>query len=159
MFIKHCVYPRRSMDEVLFGSVCNAISPMLDTDDVTRVRVAAKCWNDGRCYGNMGAIFFQLLHSDPFVKHWYYDAEGYKLCTLRYPFMESFRKMGLQEAECSFRLTTSVTSKMETCLGRPRKGSTTFSSTRGMPNVTALIRCRMAAYLLTWAICGIMGNL
>ena len=47
----------------------------------------------------MGKIFFQLLHSDPFVKHWYYDAEGYELCTLRYPVTESFRKMGLQEAE------------------------------------------------------------
>ena len=72
---------------------------MLDTDDVIRVRVAAKCWKDGRRYGEIVNIFFQLLHSDPFVKHWYYDAEGYKLCTLRYPIMESFRKMGLQEAE------------------------------------------------------------
>ena len=43
-------------------------------------------------------IFFQLLHSDPFEKHWNYDSEGYKLCTLRCPIMESFRKMGLQEA-------------------------------------------------------------
>ena len=72
---------------------------MLDTDDVIRVRVAAKCRNDGRRYGKMGKIFFQLLHSDPFMKHWYYDAEGYKLCTLKYPIMESFRRMGLQEAE------------------------------------------------------------
>ena len=72
---------------------------MLDTDDVIRVRVAAQCWNDGRHYGNMGKIFFQLLHSDPFVKHWYLDAEGYKLCALRYPIMESFRRVGLQEAE------------------------------------------------------------
>ena len=67
------------MDEVLFGSVWNTISPMLDTDDVVRVRVATKCWNDGRRYGKMGDIFFQLLHSDPFVKHWYFDAEGYKI--------------------------------------------------------------------------------
>ena len=72
---------------------------MLDTDDVIRVRVAAKCWNDGRRYGKNGYFFFHLLHSDPFVKHWYYDAEGYKLCTLKYPIMESFRRMGLQEAE------------------------------------------------------------
>ena len=28
-----------------------------------------------------GANFFQLLHSDPFVTHWYYDVDGYKLCT------------------------------------------------------------------------------
>ena len=44
-------------------------------------------------------MFFQMLHSDPFVKHWYYDGEGYKLCTLKYPIKESFRTMGLQEAE------------------------------------------------------------
>ena len=90
--------PRLSMDEVLFGSVWNTISTMLDTD-VDRMRVAAKCWNDGRRYGKLGKIFFQLLHSDPFVKHWYLDAEGYKLCTLRYPIMESFRRVGFQEAE------------------------------------------------------------
>ena len=87
------------MDIVLSGSVWNIISPMLDTDDVIRVRFAAKCWNDGRRYGKMGKIFFQLLHGDPFVKHWYYDAENYKLCTLKYPIMESFRRMGLQEAD------------------------------------------------------------
>ena len=38
-------------------------------------------------------------HSDPFVKHWFQDAEGYKLCTLRYPIVESFRRVGRQEAE------------------------------------------------------------
>ena len=47
----------------------------------------------------MGQIFFQLLHSDPFVKHWYHDAEGYKLCRLKYPIMESFRITGLHEAQ------------------------------------------------------------
>ena len=72
---------------------------MLDTDDVVRMRVAAKCWNGGRRCGELGKIFFQLLHSGPFVKHWYQDAEGYKLCTLRYPIVESFRRVGLQEAE------------------------------------------------------------
>ena len=66
------------MDEVLFGSVWNAISPMLDTDDVVRMRVASQYWNDGSCYGKLGSIFFQLLHSDPFAKHWYYDAHHKK---------------------------------------------------------------------------------
>ena len=51
---------------------------MLDTDDVTRVWVAANCWNYGRCYGKMGKIVFQLLHGDAFVKHRNNDAEGYK---------------------------------------------------------------------------------
>ena len=49
--------------------------------------------------GKWVKIFFQLLHSDPFVQHWYCDAEGYTLCTLRYLIVESFRKMGLQEAK------------------------------------------------------------
>ena len=64
-----------------------------------RVLFAAKNWNDDRCYGKMCKIFFQLLHSDAFVKHWYCDVEGHKLCTLRYSIMDSFLIMGLQEAE------------------------------------------------------------
>ena len=87
------------MDEVLFGSVWNTVGPMLDTDDVIQVRVAAKCWNDGRRCGKMSKIVSQLLHSDPFVTHWYYDVDGYKLCALRYPIMESFRRMDIQEAQ------------------------------------------------------------
>ena len=73
--------------------------------------------------------------------------------------MESYRKMGLQEAEVFIPPGYPALSKVKTFLGRPRIGSTTFSSTRGMPNATALIRCRTAAKLLTWAICGIMGTL
>ena len=80
------------MEEVFHRSVCSTISPMLGTDDVVRLWVAAKCWNDGRRYGKMGEIFCQLLHSDPFAQHWYNDDEGYQLCTVRYPIMESFRK-------------------------------------------------------------------
>ena len=43
-------------------------------------------------------ISFQLVHSDSFVKHRYYDDKSYKLCTLRYPIVESFRKGRLQES-------------------------------------------------------------
>ena len=88
---EHCASSRRSMEEVFHVSVWGAISPMLGADDVERLRVAAKGWNEGRRYGKMGEIFFLLLHSDPFAKHWNYDDEGCKLCTLRYPIMESFR--------------------------------------------------------------------
>ena len=70
------------------------------------------------------------------------------LCALRCPIMESFRRMGFQEAEV-FIPPHDLCPKAQTCLGRPRNGSTTSSSTRGMPNVTALTRCRTAAYLLT----------
>ena len=84
------------MEGVFHGSVRGAIYPVLGSDDVVRLRVAAKCWNEGRRCGKMGEIFFQLIHSDPFAKHWYYEEEDNKLCTLRYPIMESFRKCGLQ---------------------------------------------------------------
>ena len=67
---------------------------MFDTDDMIRMRVLPSVGTTVAVW-EMGKLFFQLLHSDPFVKHWYYDAEGYKLCTLRYPIMKSFRKMGL----------------------------------------------------------------
>ena len=87
------------MEDVLHGSVWSTVSTMLDTDDVVRLRVAAICWNEGRRYGKMGGIFFQLLHSEPFVKHWYYDDMGYKLCTLKYLIMESFPKWELQESQ------------------------------------------------------------
>ena len=57
LFTKHCASLRRSMDDVLSGSVWNTVGPMLDTDDVIRVRVAAKCWNDDRRLGKMGKNF------------------------------------------------------------------------------------------------------
>ena len=44
-------------------------------------------------------MFFKFLHSDSFEKHWFQDAEGYKLCTSRYPIVESLGRVGLQEAE------------------------------------------------------------
>ena len=87
------------MEEVLHGSVRSTISPMLDTDDVVRLRVAAKCWNEGRRNGTIGVKFFQLSHCHPFLKHWYYHDLGYKLRTLRYPIVKSFRKWGLQESQ------------------------------------------------------------
>ena len=92
--------PRLLMDEVLFGSVWNTIKPMSDTDDVVRMRVAAKCRDDGRRYGKNGQNCSSNCYmADPFEKHWFQDAEGYKLCTLRYSIVESFRRVGHQEAE------------------------------------------------------------
>ena len=86
---------------------------MLDMDDVMQVRVVAKCWNDGRRHGKMGFIFLQKLHSDSFVKHWYYDVEGNKLCSLRNPIMASFRQWDCERPRCSFRLTTPALSKVD----------------------------------------------
>ena len=56
------------------------------------IAVCSQVLERRRRYGKMGDIFFQLLHSDPFAKHWYYDDEGFESCTLRYPIVESFRK-------------------------------------------------------------------
>ena len=75
------------------------ISPLLTTDEAVRCRTVATSWNEGSRYGLMGEMFFQLLHKDSFAKHWYYDGEGDKLCTLlkkRNPIMESLHKWGLQ---------------------------------------------------------------
>ena len=129
---------------------------MLGTDDVIRVRVAAKCWNDGRRYGKMDKMFFQMLHSDPFVKHWYYDAEGYKLCTLKDPLMESFRRMGLQVAEvfiashdlCNFEnedMSRSAEGRIYDLFINQR-----YAECHGIDTMSNL---------LTWAICDIMGTL
>ena len=41
------------MEEVFHGSVWSTISHMLGTDDVVRLWVAAKCWNDGRRYATL----------------------------------------------------------------------------------------------------------
>ena len=74
------------------------ISPLLTTDDAVRCRTVTRRWNVGSRYGEMGEMFFQLLHNDPFAKHWYYDSECNKLCTMlkkRNPFMEGFRKWWL----------------------------------------------------------------
>ena len=122
------------MEEVLHGSVWSTVSPMLDTDDVVRLRLAAKCWNEGRRYGKNCGIFFQLLHSDPFVKQWYPDDMSYKLCTLRYPIVESFRKWGLPESQM-FIPPLKLCSYDGEGMSLMAEGMiTTFSSTRDMPN-------------------------
>ena len=147
------------MEEVLHGSLWSTICPLLNADDVVRLRVAATCWNEGRRNGKMGDIFFQLLHSDIYAKHWYYDDVGYKLCTLRYPIMESFRKWELQGSK-------KLTSPLEVCSydgevmslvaeGRMHQ----LSKNQCSPNAMALTRCRAAACHLAWVKCGIMGTL
>ena len=72
----------RAMEESLYGTTWYMISPLLTTDEAVRCRMVAKRWNVGSRCGKTGAMFFQLLHNDPFAKQWYYDSEGNKLCTL-----------------------------------------------------------------------------
>ena len=83
----------RGMEETLHGTLWNMISPLLTLDDAVRCRTVTRRWNMSSRYGEMGEMFFQLLHNDPFAKHWYYDSEGNKTYTVlrkRNPFMEGF---------------------------------------------------------------------
>ena len=78
------------MEETLNRTLWSMISPLLTTDDAVRCRTTARRWDVGCHYGELGEIFFQFLHNDPFAKH---DAEGNKLCTMlkkRNPFMDGF---------------------------------------------------------------------
>ena len=72
----------RAMEESLHGTIWYMISPLLTTDDAVRCRTVARRWNVGSRCGEMGEMFFQLLHNDPFAKHWFYDSEWNKLCTV-----------------------------------------------------------------------------
>ena len=76
------VPPLRAMEETLHETTWKMISTLLATDEAVRCRTVARPWNEGSRYGQMCAMFFQLLHNDPFAKHWYYDDDGNKLCTL-----------------------------------------------------------------------------
>ena len=88
-----------------YVSACNASNiawdnleydqPFVDSGRCGKVQDNSQPLECGLSCGEPGEIFFQFLHNDPFAKHWYYDAEGNKLCTMlkkRNPFMESFRK-------------------------------------------------------------------
>ena len=85
---------------------------MLDTDDVTRMRLLPSVGTSRR-YGTKVKIFLQLLHSDPFVKHWYHDVEGYKLCTLRYPIMQRLSQNGRSGGRVVHSASRPVISKNE----------------------------------------------
>ena len=49
------------MEEVFHGSIWKTVGPMLATDDVVRLRVAASRWNKGDWYGPLGRVFFNML--------------------------------------------------------------------------------------------------
>ena len=83
--------------ETLHGTIWSLISPLLTTDDVVQCRTVARRWNVGCRYGELGDIFFEFLENDPFVRQWYRNVEGNKVCTKSKksnPFVESFRQWG-----------------------------------------------------------------
>ena len=67
---------RRLMEEVFHGSVWSAICPMLGTNDVVRLRLPS-AGKKVIVIGKWVEYSFQLLHSDTFAKHGYYDDMGY----------------------------------------------------------------------------------
>ena len=84
------------MDERLYGSIWRMVRPLLTTDDVVRLRVAARRWNVGNRHGEMGVFYFLLLQNEPYEKHWHYDMNGNKTYTLlkkNNPFMEKLPKV------------------------------------------------------------------
>ena len=60
-------------------------------DDVVKLRVTAKCWNNGVPYGELGELFFMLLKMK---QHKPCEIEGVPL-RLSNPFMETIRLRGL----------------------------------------------------------------
>ena len=146
LFLVHCVSLRWLMEEVHHGTVWSTVSPMPDTGGVVRVRVVAKCWNQDCRYEKLGETFFQSLHFFFFVMQWYYDDMGCILC-----WKPSAK--GASRGPDGPSPTASALPMVRQRLCRSKKGSMTFSAPRGMPNATALIRCRTAACPLTWVTC------
>ena len=58
------------MGEVFRVSIWYTIGPMLATDDVVRLRVAASRWNKGDCYGPLGRVFFKNGTGVPLRHGW-----------------------------------------------------------------------------------------
>ena len=56
------------MEDVFHGSIWYTIGPMLATDDVVRLRVAASRWNKGDWYGSLGRVFFKMLTLERYKK-------------------------------------------------------------------------------------------
>ena len=69
-------------------------------DSCQTLECGQSLWENGKMYD----MFSEFLHNDSFAKHWYYDSEGNKLCTLlkkRNPIMETIRNCSLGEAVMS----------------------------------------------------------
>ena len=73
------------------------VSPLLTTDAAVQ-----DCDQSMECGQPSGEFFFQLLHNDPYEKHWHYDSEGnrtYVTLKKRSPFMDGFQKWELHATE------------------------------------------------------------
>ena len=86
------------MQEVFHGSICCTISPLLATDDVVRLRVAASRWNKSDS-GHLGRVFFNMLKPERHNMLWHYDTDRNRVVTSvrrRISIMEGIRRDGLQ---------------------------------------------------------------
>ena len=87
------------MEEVFHGSIWFSIGPMLATNDVVRLRVAASRWNNGDRYGPLGRVFFTTLKLERHRELWHHDTDGNRVITSvrrRIPVLEGVRRDGLR---------------------------------------------------------------
>ena len=90
---------------------CPVWSGTLSTPCTTWFGKTAATLNDGRRYGKLGEIFFQLLHSKPFVKLWHHD--GLQIVHVEMPnHAKSPQKWDFTRPKCSSRFTTSENEDM-----------------------------------------------
>ena len=68
--VGRCAPSSSTVEEILYGSVWNMITPLLTTDDVVKVRSAARRWNVGDRYGALGDTFLRLLKREQFEDSW-----------------------------------------------------------------------------------------
>ena len=127
-----------------------------------RCRTYARRWNVGSCFGKMGEMFFQLLHNDPFAKHWYCDSESNKLCTLRKkrnPLLESSPKWGLQfsRVEASPSESCSIGEAVMSLVAEERIRQLFVS--RGHSEREGIDSMSSGSMSLTWVKCGAKGIL
>ena len=148
-----------AIEETLHGTLWSLISPPLTTDDVVQCRTAARRWNVGCRCGVLGDIFFEFTENDPFVRQWYRNVEGNKVCTKskkNNPFVESFRQWELHAPEAAA-VPCEVTSLGEAASNLMNDVRREKTSSTGDVCATVLIRCRVAACPLILVTRGIMG--
>ena len=86
------------MEEKVYGSLWDMISPLLTTDDAVMLRTVTRRWNEENKHGALGYAFFMMLKLDQYENKWHYGSDGNRVCTMLRkcnPMMDSIRRRGL----------------------------------------------------------------
>ena len=86
------------MKEILYGSEWDMIGLLLTTDDVVKLRTAARRWNVGDRYGSLGDTFFWMLKMEQSEKTRQHYEQGRRVYTMLRsldPIMDGIRRFGL----------------------------------------------------------------